>query len=123
MAKLVLDADLLHMVSAMMDPVVVDDATLAIDAIEEVGPGGHFFGVGHTQERYRTAFYRPLVSDWRNYETWDEAGRPEAAGKATELAAAFLAAYEQPEMPPERLAALEEFVARRVAEGGVATDF
>jgi trimethylamine---corrinoid protein Co-methyltransferase len=123
MAKLVLDADLLHMVGAMMDPVVVDDDTLAIDAIAEVGPGGHFFGVGHTQSRYRTAFYRPLISDWRNYETWDEAGRPEAAGKAMELAAAFLAAYEPPDMDPARREELEEFVARRVAEGGVPTDF
>jgi trimethylamine--corrinoid protein Co-methyltransferase len=111
------------MVAAMMDPVVVDDDTLAIDAIEEVGPGGHFFGVGHTQDRYRTAFYRPLVSDWRNYESWAEAGRPEAAAKAMELAAAFLAAYEPPPMDPSRREELDEFVARRVAEGGVATDF
>ena len=74
--KMVLDADLLQMVAAMIDPVVVDDDTLAIDAIDEVGPGGHFFGVGHTQERYRTAFYNPMISDWRNYESWDEAGSP-----------------------------------------------
>ena len=52
----------------------------ALDAIREVGPGGHFFGVEHTQQRFRTAFHRPMISDWRNYETWDEAGRPEAAG-------------------------------------------
>jgi len=123
LAKMVLDADLLHMVSSMMDPVIVDDSTLAIDAIEEVGPGGHFFGVGHTQERYRTAFYKPMVSDWRNFETWAEAGRPEAAGKAQHLAAAFLAAYEPPKMADDRREELEAFVARRVAEGGVATDF
>ena len=106
-----------------MDPVVVDDDTLAIDAIEEVGPGGHFFGVGHTQERYRTAFYKPMISDWRNYETWDEAGGPEARGKARQLAAAFLAAYEPPRDGRGRREELEAFVARRVAEGGVATDF
>ena len=107
----------------MMDPIVVDDATLAIDAIEEVGPGGHFFGVQHTQDRYRTAFYKPMISDWRNYESWAEAGSPEAAGKAHDVAAAFLAAYEKPEMDATRLEELEAFVARRVAEGGVATDF
>jgi trimethylamine--corrinoid protein Co-methyltransferase len=120
---MVLDADLLHMVSSMMDPVIVDDLSLAIDAIEEVGPGGHFFGVGHTQERYRTAFYRPMISDWRNFETWAEAGRPEAAGKAHDVAAAFLAAYEPPVMADDRREELEAFVAKRVAEGGVATDF
>jgi trimethylamine--corrinoid protein Co-methyltransferase len=122
-AKLVLDADLLGMVAALLDPVVVDDDTLAFDAIREVGPGGHFFGVGHTQERFRTAFHRPMVSDWRNYESWDEAGRPDAARRAVDLAHAFLAAYEPPPMDPAVSDELHEFVARRVAEGGVPTDY
>ena len=80
-AKLVLDADLLGMVEAFLEPIVVDDDTLAVDAIGEVGPGGHFFGVQHTQDRFRTAFHRPMVSDWRNYESWEEAGSPEAVGQ------------------------------------------
>ena len=74
--KMVIDADLLHMASAALDPLVVDDDTLAFDAIAEVGPGGHFFGTGHTQARFRSEFYRPMISDWRNYETWAEAGQP-----------------------------------------------
>ncbi len=122
-AKLVLDADLLGMVAAFLDPIVVDNDTLAIEAIREVGPGGHFFGVGHTQERFRTAFHRPLISDWRNYETWAEAGRPEAPAKAAQLASLFLDAYEPPAMDPTVREELDAFVARRVAEGGVATDF
>lgn len=121
--KMVLDADLLHMVSAMLDPFVVDEGTLALDAIAEVGSGGHFFGVGHTQERYRTAFYRPMISDWRNFETWEEAGRPEAAGKANRLYKEFLAAYEAPAMDSAVREELEAFVARRAAEGGVAVDY
>lgn len=123
LAKFVLDADLLAMVAAIMDPVVVDDDTLAFDAIAEVGPGGHFFGVGHTQERFRSAFYRPMISDWRNYETWDEAGRPEASGKARDLAALHLAAYEPPPMDDTASEELTAFVARRVAEGGVPLDY
>ena len=84
--KFVLDADLLAMVAALLDPVVVDDDTLAVDAIAEVGPGGHFFGIAHTQERFRDAFHRPMISDWRNYETWEEAGKPEAPARAADLA-------------------------------------
>jgi trimethylamine--corrinoid protein Co-methyltransferase len=122
-AKLVLDADLLAMVAGLLDPIVVDEDTLAFDAIREVGPGGHFFGVGHTQERFRTAFFRPMISDWRNYETWEEAGRPEAAGKATDLARRFLEAYEPPVMDAAVREELDDFVARRVAEGGVPTDY
>ena len=64
--KLVIDADNLQMMSEYLQPVVVDDDTLALDAIAEVAPGGHFFGAKHTLARYETAFYRPLVSDWRN---------------------------------------------------------
>lgn len=121
--KMLLDADLLQMVSAMLDPVAVDGEALAIDTIEEVGPGGHFFGTAHTQARYRGAFYRPMLSDWRNYETWNEAGRPTADQKAHRLVDQFLAAYEPPVMPADRKAELRAFVDRRVAEGGVPTDF
>ncbi|MBA2385617.1 MAG: trimethylamine methyltransferase family protein [Acidimicrobiia bacterium] len=122
-AKLVLDADLLGMVEAFLDPIVVDEDTLAVDAIREVGPGGHFFGVAHTQARFRTAFHRPMISDWRNYETWAEAGRPESAARAAQLAGAFLDAYEPPAMEAAVREELETFVARRVADGGVPTDF
>ncbi len=77
--KMVLDAELLGMVEAFLDPVVVDDASLAFDAMVDVGPGGHFFGTEHTQSRYKTAFHRPMLSDWRNFETWEEAGSPGGA--------------------------------------------
>jgi trimethylamine--corrinoid protein Co-methyltransferase len=121
--KLVLDADLLHMVSAALDPFVVDDDSLALEAIAEVGPGGHFFGTAHTRARYRTAFFRPLISDWRNHETWIEAGRPEAAGTASRLATAFLEAYEPPPLDDAVRLELTELVARRTAEGGVPVDY
>ncbi len=121
--KMVLDADLLSMVSQFMTPLVVDDDALAVDAIDEVGPGGHFFGVGHTQSRYRDAFYSPMISDWRNFESWTEAGSPTAESKAGELVATLLAEYEAPALPDERRAELDDYVARRVSEGGVATDF
>ncbi len=121
--KMVLDADLLQMIEAALEPIVVDADTMALDAIADVGPGGHFFGTDHTQARYRTAFYAPMLSDWRNFEAWDEAGRPTAEQKATTLTQEFLDSYQQPEFDPDIKSKLDEFVARRVAEGGVATDF
>ena len=52
----------------------------AVEAIGAVDPFGHFAGADHTQERYRDAFYAPLMSDWRNYE----AGRkPAPSGRMT----------------------------------------
>lgn len=121
--KMVLDADLLSMVAEFLTPMTVDDETLAVEVINEVGPGGHFFGVGHTQSRYRNAFYAPMISDWRNFESWAEAGSPTADQKAAELVATLLESYEPPALADDRRAELDDFVARRVAEGGVATDF
>ena len=121
--KMVIDADLLHMASATLDPLVVDDDTLAFDAIADVGPGGHFFGTDHTQARFRSEFYRPMISDWRNYETWHEAGRPEAAQKANQLVKAFLAEYEEPPIDDAVREELADFVAHRTSEGGVPVDY
>ena len=121
--KMVLDADLLQMISAALEPPVVDRGSLALEAIADVGPGGHFFGTAHTQSRYRDAFHSPLLSDWSNFETWEEAGRPDPAQRTAYLARKYLDDYRQPPMEPAIREELEEFVARRVAEGGVATDY
>lgn len=121
--KMILDAELLGMVEAFLEPVVVDEDTLGFEAIQEVGPGGHFFGAQHTQSRFKTAFHKPMLSDWRNYETWEEAGSPEVPSKANRIWKELLAAYEPPPMDPAIREELDDFVARRVAEGGVPTDY
>ena len=121
--KMILDADLVAMVQRFMDPIDYSDDGLALDAIREVGPGGHFFGTQHTLDRFRDAFYKPLLSDWRNYESWDEAGRPEAKEKMVELVDVFMDSYKEPPIDPDVRARLEEFVERRKAEGGVETDY
>jgi trimethylamine---corrinoid protein Co-methyltransferase len=121
--KMILDAELLGMIEAFLEPVAVDDESLALDAIAEVGPGGHFFGAEHTQSRFKTAFHKPMLSDWRNYETWQEAGSPELPSKANRIWKELLAAYEPPAMDPAIREELDAFVARRVAEGGVPTDY
>jgi len=121
--KFVLDADLLQMMQTFLEPLRVDDDELALDAIADVGPGGHFFGTQHTQDRYQNAFYAPLISDWRNFESWEEAGSPTADQKANELVGTLLGEYAAPEMSAEVRAELDDFVARRVEAGGVATDF
>ena len=50
----------------------MNEATLALDAIKQAGHGGHFFGTTHTLANYKTAFYEPIVSDWSNFESWEE---------------------------------------------------
>ncbi|HEY4925411.1 MAG TPA: trimethylamine methyltransferase family protein [Roseiarcus sp.] len=121
--KMALDADLLGMVADFLRPVATDEGELAIEAMREVGPGGHFFGAAHTQTRYRNAFFAPMISDWRNYESWREAGSPTAYDSAHRLYKERLEHFVAPPIEPERLEALQAFVARRKAEGGAPTDF
>ena len=121
--KMALDADLLAMVAEFLKPLKVDEAELALEAMREVGPGGHFFGAEHTQSRYRTAFFPPMISDWRNYESWREAGAPTALEAAERIVAERLRDFVAPPLEAERLEALTAFVARRKAEGGAPTDF
>mgnify|MGYP001498594562 FL=1 len=121
--KMVIDADLLNMVTAMLQPVTIDDAALAVEAIAEVGPAGHFFGTQHTQDRYDTEHFQPMVSSWSNFEMWDEAGRVESHQRAETLARTLIDAHVEPPMADGQRMALDEFVARRVAEGGVETDY
>ena len=121
--KMALDADLLAMVADFMRPFRVDEQELALEAMREVGPGGHFFGAQHTQSRYRSAFFVPMISDWRNYESWREFGSPTAADAANRVVADRLRNYTPPYIAPESREALECFVARRKAEGGVLTDY
>jgi len=121
--KMIIDAELLGMVEAFLDPVVVDEDTLGFSAMQEVGPGGHFFGAAHTQSRFRTAFHKPMISDWRNYETWEEAGSPQAHSKANSIWKELLNAYEPPPLDEACREELLTFVDRRKAEGGVPTDF
>ncbi len=121
--KMVIDADMIGMVGEFLQPLATDEDSLAVEAIAEVGPGGHFFGTAHTLARYRDAFFKPMVSDWRNYESWAEAGSPTALDHAERLVGELLDAYEPPRLADDARAELDDFTDRRIAEGGVDTDF
>ena len=121
--KMVLDVDLLQMMQTSLSPIEVNEAELGLAAIDEVGPGGHFFGTQHTQDRYRDAFYAPILSDWRNFESWEDAGSPTTDHKAAEMVPKFLAECSPPTVADDVRSALDDFLRRRIAEGGVATDY
>jgi trimethylamine--corrinoid protein Co-methyltransferase len=111
--KLVIDAEMLQMVGEWLQPIEISDEEMGIEAIAEVGPGGHFFGSPHTIQRYEHAFYTPLVSDWRNFETWSEGGAVDATQRAHGIWRQLVADYEQPPLDPAIDEALVDFVARR----------
>ena len=116
--KIVMDCEMLQHMSYMLRPIKVDDAELGLAAMEEVGPGGHFFGCEHTMARYKTAFYEPFLSDWQNNENWQAAGAKDATVRATELWQKVLEDFEPPAIDPAIKEALEAFVAKRGEELG-----
>jgi len=114
--KLIVDAEMLQMIAEVLVPFEVNEAEIGVAAMAEVGPGGHHFATSHTLERYETAFYRPTLSDWRNFETWQDDGARTATERANGIWRRLLAAYEPPPLEPATAEALDAFVARRRRE-------
>jgi trimethylamine--corrinoid protein Co-methyltransferase len=109
---------MLQMMSETLTPLEVTEESIGLEAVREVGPGGHFFGCAHTLRRYDSAFYAPILSDWRNFESWEEAGSETATQRANRLFKAVLSSYTPPPLDPAIGEALDDFVARRTREGG-----
>ena len=116
--KFILDVEMLQMMIEFLKPIVVDEAELGFEAIKGVATGGHFFGEPHTMQRYEHAFYRPLVSNWQNYENWQLGGGKDATQRATAIWRQALKEYEEPPMDPAIREALDAYVDRRRAEIG-----
>ena len=119
--KFIIDVDTLQMMAEVLTPIEVTDEAIGIEAMRDVGPGGHFFGTQHTLERYETAFYEPIVSDWRNFESWEAAGAPDAQRRANTICRKVLEAYQPPELDVAIADRLSDFVARRKREIGTRT--
>ncbi|MBL9034011.1 MAG: trimethylamine methyltransferase family protein [Rhodospirillaceae bacterium] len=111
--KIVLDVEMLQMIAETIQPFAVSPEDIALDAIASVPPGGHFFGAAHTLERYETAFYRPLVSDWRSYESWKADGARDATQRATAIWQQALERYQEPPLDPAIREALDAHMAKR----------
>ncbi len=116
--KFIVDVQLLEMLQVEFTPLEINPDTLAFDAHQEVGHGGHFLGAMHTMERFRTCFYRPFLSSSDNYERWMRNGSLDTAARATKIYQDKLAAYEAPPLDEAIRAELEEYVTRRRRELG-----
>lgn len=123
--KFVMDCEVLQMIQRYFEEATwaTTEEDIAFDAIKEVGPQGHYFGCAHTQERYTTAFYSPIASDWRNYEAWQLDGSVWTAERAHRIYKSIIEEFQEPEMEGAHREALQSFVARRKQEGGAPTDF
>ena len=118
--KVILDAEMNQMMEAFLQPAIVNKDTLGVEAIAEVGPANHFFAAQQTLDRYETEHYNPMLSDWRNFESWRDAGSETATQRANKIWKQLLEEYEEPKLMPEVEEELSAFVDKRVSEGGAA---
>src|SRR3954453_3645494 len=116
--KFIVDAEILQMLQVEFTPLEIDEESLAFGAHEEVGHGGHFLGAMHTMERFRTCFYRPMLSSSENYERWMRNGGMDAAARAAKIYRQRIEEYEPPPLDEAVRAELEEYVTRRRKELG-----
>ena len=116
--KLILDVEILQHMMEFLKPIDLSPSELALDAMERVPTGGHFFGDEHTMPRYEHAFCAPMLSDWQNHGAWTDAGSLNATQRATALWKTALDDYTEPTLDVSIREELDEYIARRKEEIG-----
>ena len=116
MEKIIIDAEMLRGWAEILKSSDFSDDDIALEAIRGVAPGGNFFDSPHTLARYKTAFYRPLVSDWSNFENWQDKGSQTATDRASLLWKQARDAFVAPPLDEGVRENLNAFVAQRKAE-------
>ncbi len=114
--KIIIDMENIAMLQHFFQDVEISDETLALDMIDEVGPGGHHLGTPHTQARFRSEFYPSIVSDRQNYESWQQSKVGDAAQRANKLWKQVLKQYQRPNLDEAIRDAVENYIARREIE-------
>jgi trimethylamine--corrinoid protein Co-methyltransferase len=113
--QFVLDLELLAMIRHLLQPLELNDDTLALETIAAVGPGGHFLDAAHTLAWAREAHFLPQISVRRSFEQWQEEGGLTARQRANNRCRELLASYEQPAMDTAVADQLQHFVQERMA--------
>ncbi|MCC0070543.1 MAG: trimethylamine methyltransferase family protein [Rhodobacteraceae bacterium] len=113
--KFVMDADQLGVLHGLAKGIDLSENGQAMNAIREVGPGGHYLGCAHTQANFKEAFWRTELLDYKPYETWEEEGGRDTVALARVRVEKLLADYRKPDIDPAVEEALEAFVAQKKA--------
>ncbi|GHC44300.1 trimethylamine methyltransferase family protein [Neogemmobacter tilapiae] len=113
--KFVMDADQLGTLHHLAQGIHMDANGQGMDAIREVGPGGHYLGCEHTQANFKSAFWRSDLLDYKPYETWEEEGARDTQALASLRVKKQLADYQQPALDEGIAEALTDYVARKKA--------
>jgi len=108
--KIVLDDDLAGNIKRLMQGINVSDETLAVDVIDEVGPGGSFIAHRHTRKWFRREQYFPTLFDRRKYEDWVRRGQKDAVQRAQERVQDILSDHWPEPLDPDIRKRIEDHV-------------
>jgi trimethylamine--corrinoid protein Co-methyltransferase len=79
----------------------VNDDTLAVDVIHDIGPNGHYLKHAHTRRYYKTEYWYPNLHDRRNYEEWAEMGKTTMKDRTIARVHDILATHQPSAIKPE----------------------
>jgi trimethylamine--corrinoid protein Co-methyltransferase len=102
--------DLIGFIRAATKPVLINDETLALDLIDELGPNGDYLSSDHTFSHYRDPYYSELA-DKRQYESWQELGSTTLEFRATQQVNEIISSHEVNPLPDAVQKRLKEIVA------------
>ena len=109
-ADLVFCNECMDALAHLAKAVVVDDASLALEVIREVGHGGNYLGHQHTFEKFSSELWHPKLFERRNYESWQKDGESTIRGKALAKVRQLLSDEHPPLLEPEIEAAIDDIV-------------
>ena len=115
-AKFVVDAEMCAMGYRMAEGPRWDDFDEAMQAVRDVGPGGHYLGHPHTLENFERAFFMPKMFDNNSVEQWQAEGSVEITERALKQAKKLLGDYVEPKLDEGINEALLDYIARRERE-------
>ncbi|MDF2139946.1 trimethylamine methyltransferase family protein [Paenirhodobacter sp. CAU 1674] len=113
--KYVMDADQLGILHRLAAGIDMSENGQGMDAIREVGPGGHYLGCAHTQANFKSAFWKTDLLDYKPFETWEEEGARDTVALAARRVEKMLGDYQPPALDPAVGEALAEYVAKKKA--------
>ncbi|MDR2456562.1 MAG: trimethylamine methyltransferase family protein [Deltaproteobacteria bacterium] len=114
--KFLLDEEVAAMIRRMLAPVPVTDQTIGVDAIVEVGAGGHYLTRPETTKLCRKVLFQPKLMSRQNFESWSAAGGLDLCKRASAKLKGRLESWKAPDLPPSLRADLLK-KARELAAG------
>ncbi len=118
--KFINDIEAVQTIAELCNPLPEDEDSFGWSALQDVEPGGHFFATDHTMQRYKDAFYTPLIADLSNHGSWVESGAKTSSERATAKWKAVLAEFEPPVHSATAMEKIAPFIEQGIANGGVA---